>query len=104
MQISYGDIFEGAPSADAIVSPANSFGFMDGGIDMVGELVLFILTDCETRYTNVLQQGKLLSRAVYIALYYRPAASAKSYSYIGLCLYFVPPDGLLWACNVNREL
>ncbi|XP_062511325.1 uncharacterized protein LOC134187224 [Corticium candelabrum] len=32
---SEGDIFRGAPSADAIVSPANSFGFMDGGIDMV---------------------------------------------------------------------
>ncbi|ELU03294.1 hypothetical protein CAPTEDRAFT_212296, partial [Capitella teleta] len=34
-QVSEGDIFEGAPAADAIVSPANSFGFMDGGIDMV---------------------------------------------------------------------
>ena len=33
LQISYGDIFKGAPAADAIVSPANSFGFMDGGID-----------------------------------------------------------------------
>lgn len=35
IQISKGDIFKGAPSADALVSPANSFGFMDGGIDMV---------------------------------------------------------------------
>ncbi|XP_002734347.1 uncharacterized protein aq_987-like [Saccoglossus kowalevskii] len=35
IQVSQGDIFEGAPSADAIVSPANSFGFMDGGIDGV---------------------------------------------------------------------
>lgn len=34
VEISCGDIFEGAPAADAIVSPANSFGFMDGGIDM----------------------------------------------------------------------
>ncbi|MFT5680023.1 MAG: O-acetyl-ADP-ribose deacetylase (regulator of RNase III) [Myxococcota bacterium] len=31
--ISSGDIF--AVSADAIVSPANSFGFMDGGIDRI---------------------------------------------------------------------
>ena len=31
-------------------------------------------------------------KPVYIALYYRSAASAKSYSYIGLCPYFVPPD------------
>lgn len=31
--ISCGNIFE--QSADAIVSPANSFGFMDGGIDLV---------------------------------------------------------------------
>lgn len=35
VKISCGDIFKGAPTADAIVSPANSFGFMDGGIDMV---------------------------------------------------------------------
>lgn len=33
VQIEQGDIFK-AP-ADAIVSPANSFGFMDGGIDLV---------------------------------------------------------------------
>src|SRR5690242_11523848 len=31
--VSEGDIF--AEPADAIVSPANSFGFMDGGIDLV---------------------------------------------------------------------
>ena len=47
MQISCGDIFKGAPSADAVVSPANSFGFMDGGIDMVREFALFILIDGE---------------------------------------------------------
>ncbi|UFX47508.1 macro domain-containing protein [Bradyrhizobium sp. 41S5] len=33
VRISQGDIFE--TSADAIVSPANSFGYMDGGIDLV---------------------------------------------------------------------
>jgi len=33
VQISKGDIFE--LKADAIVSPANSFGYMDGGIDLV---------------------------------------------------------------------
>lgn len=32
--VSAGDIF-GADAHDAIVSPANSFGFMDGGIDLV---------------------------------------------------------------------
>jgi len=32
--ISTGNIFEGAKT-DAIISPANSFGFMDGGIDAV---------------------------------------------------------------------
>lgn len=32
VEISCGDIFD--VSADAIVSPANSFGFMDGGIDL----------------------------------------------------------------------
>ncbi|WP_139024921.1 macro domain-containing protein [Bradyrhizobium sp. STM 3843] len=33
VRISHGDIFDSA--ADAIVSPANSFGYMDGGIDLV---------------------------------------------------------------------
>jgi O-acetyl-ADP-ribose deacetylase (regulator of RNase III) len=33
VDVSHGDIFD--VSADAIVSPANSFGFMDGGIDLV---------------------------------------------------------------------
>ena len=35
VDISEGDIFRDAPAADAIVSPANSFGCMDGGIDAV---------------------------------------------------------------------
>jgi O-acetyl-ADP-ribose deacetylase (regulator of RNase III) len=34
VEVSEGDIFAG-PTADAIVSPANSFGYMDGGIDAV---------------------------------------------------------------------
>ncbi|XP_067675049.1 uncharacterized protein [Haliotis asinina] len=38
IEISHGDIFKDAPSADALVSPANSFGFMDGGIDMAYSL------------------------------------------------------------------
>lgn len=33
-EIKCGDIFDG-PSADAITSPSNSWGFMDGGIDAV---------------------------------------------------------------------
>ncbi len=34
--ISQGDIFaDDVPAADAIVSPANSFGYMNGGIDLV---------------------------------------------------------------------
>jgi len=33
VKVSSGDIFEA--EAQAIVSPANSFGFMDGGIDLV---------------------------------------------------------------------
>src|SRR5262245_2786476 len=33
MEVSCGDIFD--LSADAVVIPANSFGFMDGGIDLV---------------------------------------------------------------------
>lgn len=34
VEVYKGDIFKDGPAADAIVSPANSFGFMDGGIDM----------------------------------------------------------------------
>ncbi|XP_071478727.1 uncharacterized protein [Diadema antillarum] len=34
VEVSEGDIFKNAPAADAIVSPANSFGYMDGGIDL----------------------------------------------------------------------
>ena len=33
VEVSLGDIFD--LTADAVVSPANSFGFMDGGIDLV---------------------------------------------------------------------
>jgi O-acetyl-ADP-ribose deacetylase (regulator of RNase III) len=33
VHVSHGDIF--ALKADAVVSPANSFGYMDGGIDLV---------------------------------------------------------------------
>ena len=33
VEVSHGEIFD--LTADAIVSPANSFGFMDGGIDLV---------------------------------------------------------------------
>ncbi|MCA9713802.1 MAG: macro domain-containing protein [Myxococcales bacterium] len=33
VEVHHGDIFKTAP--DAVVSPANSFGFMDGGIDAV---------------------------------------------------------------------
>ena len=40
-QISSGDIFIDAPGADAIVSPTNSFGFMDGGIDLVRKAIAF---------------------------------------------------------------
>ncbi|KAH3728173.1 hypothetical protein DPMN_054120 [Dreissena polymorpha] len=38
VQVYHGDIFKDGPAADAIVSPANSFGFMDGGIDMAYSL------------------------------------------------------------------
>lgn len=35
VKASEGDIFIGTPAVDAVVSPANAFGFMDGGIDRV---------------------------------------------------------------------
>ncbi|XP_035829049.1 uncharacterized protein LOC101861404 isoform X2 [Aplysia californica] len=33
VRVSQGDLFEGAPAADAVVSTGNSFGFMDGSVD-----------------------------------------------------------------------
>jgi len=73
VKISCGDIFE--LKADAIISPANSFGFMDGGIDLVyslyfgwdlqealqnkirnlfyGELPVGLATIVETRNSNI---------------------------------------------------
>lgn len=38
VEVSCGDILE--RRADAIVSPANSFGYMDGGIDLIDSRVL----------------------------------------------------------------
>jgi hypothetical protein len=38
VDISCGDIFDLGDRIDAVVSPANSFGFMDGGIDYVYSL------------------------------------------------------------------
>jgi O-acetyl-ADP-ribose deacetylase (regulator of RNase III) len=35
VRVSAGDIFDLGEEVDAIVSPANSFGYMDGGIDLV---------------------------------------------------------------------
>jgi len=73
VEVSQGDIF--GRSADAIVSPANSFGFMDGGIDLVysehfgwdlqerlqtkirndfaGELPVGLATIVETRHADI---------------------------------------------------
>ena len=51
--ISKGDIFKEAQRADAIVSPANSFGFMDGGIDMAYSL--YFGWQMQTRLQEVLR-------------------------------------------------
>ena len=51
--ISKGDIFKDAQRADAIVSPANSFGFMDGGIDMAYSL--YFGWQMQTRLQEVLR-------------------------------------------------
>lgn len=50
VQVSCGDIFE--QRADAIISPANSFGYMDGGIDLVYSK--FFRWELETKLREVL--------------------------------------------------
>ena len=54
VEISHGDIFD-APPADAIVSPANSFGYMTGGID--GAYSAYFGDDLSTRLRTVLRAG-----------------------------------------------
>ena len=70
-EISQGDIFKKAPRADTIVSPANSFGFMDGGIDMAYSM--HFGWQMQTRLQEVLR-GKhdgecLVGKCVIISAY-----------------------------------
>lgn len=51
VDVSCGGIFD--RTADAIVSPANSFGYMDGGIDLV--YLKFFGWELETRLRDLLQ-------------------------------------------------
>jgi O-acetyl-ADP-ribose deacetylase (regulator of RNase III) len=50
ISISQGDIF--GLSADAVISPANSFGYMDGGIDLIYSQ--FFGWDVEERLRNII--------------------------------------------------
>jgi hypothetical protein len=52
VEVSGGDIFD--ERADAIVSPANSFGYMDGGIDLVYSQ--FFGWDLQTRLQELLRK------------------------------------------------
>jgi O-acetyl-ADP-ribose deacetylase (regulator of RNase III) len=67
VRVSRGDIFE--HHADAIVSPANSFGFMDGGIDLLYSR--FFGWELETRLRSLLSErhyGELpVGQAVVVA-------------------------------------
>jgi O-acetyl-ADP-ribose deacetylase (regulator of RNase III) len=67
VQVSHGDIF--AQQADGIVSPANSFGFMDGGIDLLYSR--YFGWELETRLRGLLSEkhyGELpVGQAVVLA-------------------------------------
>ncbi|XP_019854943.1 PREDICTED: uncharacterized protein LOC100640713 isoform X2 [Amphimedon queenslandica] len=79
IEISEGDIFEGAPSVDAIVSPANSFGFMDGGIDMV--YTVFFGWQMSERLKEVIKSehnGELLVGNAIIIPAYSPDTDLES--------------------------
>jgi len=71
IKVSDGDIFRGAPAVDAIVSPANSFGFMDGGIDMI--YTRFFGSQMQKRLQKVIREeydGELLvGQAIVIPTY-----------------------------------
>ena len=47
---------------DAIVSPANSFGFMDGGIDMVGTLIFRNLAPLSQNVGKCPGGGRVLNK------------------------------------------
>jgi O-acetyl-ADP-ribose deacetylase (regulator of RNase III) len=63
VEVSLGDIFGPGDhlSADAIISPANSFGFMDGGIDYIYSLELgWGMSDDLRRVIHKVAGGELL--------------------------------------------
>ncbi len=53
VETSFGDIFGDGVAADAVVSPANSFGYMDGGIDAV--YLDYFGADLQTRLQSLLR-------------------------------------------------
>jgi len=62
VQVSCGDIFDLA--ADAVVSPANSFGFMDGGIDLVYSH--YFGWDLQDRLREILQRERYLNSPIVL--------------------------------------
>ncbi|XP_070191103.1 uncharacterized protein [Littorina saxatilis] len=79
VEVSNGDIFKGGPTADAIVSPANSFGFMDGGIDMYYSIHFgWQMQDRLQQVLNKEKDGELLvGDAVIIRAYENDEAEQK---------------------------
>uniref|UniRef100_A0A0B7AR58 Macro domain-containing protein n=1 Tax=Arion vulgaris TaxID=1028688 RepID=A0A0B7AR58_9EUPU len=79
VKISQGDIFQGAPAVDALVSPANSFGFMDGGIDYV--YTKHFGVQMQNRLQKVIQNkhnGELLVGNAVVIPSYGPEGRDKS--------------------------
>ena len=72
MDIAIGSILE--ESADAIVSPANSFGYMDGGVDLAySRFFGFELQDRLQAYLHEHYFGELpVGSAVIIQTHYCP--------------------------------
>jgi O-acetyl-ADP-ribose deacetylase (regulator of RNase III) len=79
LTLEHGDIFESF-DFDAIVSPANSFGFMNGGIDLVYRDQFGVqIEDRVRRAISSLYRGELLvGQAFVIDTMYRPSPTSNS--------------------------
>lgn len=79
VQVSKGDIFSGAHPVDAVITPTNSFAFMEGGID--GRCRKYFGQQIQDRLQNVIQtkyNGELLvGQAVIIPAYEPESSKAK---------------------------
>lgn len=98
VHVSYGDIFAPGPHmvAEAIVSPANSFGFMDGGIDYVYSMELgWEMSEFLRKMIDVKHSGELLVGQAEVVDIHMKNPKAKF-------RYLISAPTMRTPCNVAR--